>query len=50
MADKILGVVESKGLKETLGELGSIDVEHVTWESAAGKCTALYDSIVTRAN
>ncbi len=50
MADKIINVVESAGLKETLGELGSIDVEHVTWESAAGKCTTLYDSIVTQAN
>ena len=50
MADKILNVVSSRGLQETLGELGSQDVEHVTWESAAGKCTALYDSLVTRAS
>ncbi len=49
MADKILSVVRSKGLKETLGELGSVDVEHVTWENAAGKCSVVYDDIVQRA-
>ncbi len=44
MADKIINVVGSKGLQETLGELGSKDVEHVTWESAAGKCVSIYQN------
>lgn len=48
MADKIINVLESRGLKESLGELGSIDVEHVTWENAAGKCNALYDSLINQ--
>ncbi len=47
MTDKILSVVESRGLQQTLGELGSIDVEHVTWESAANKCSIIYDQIST---
>ena len=42
MADKIVNVLESKGLHETLAELGAKDVEHVTWESAAGKCADIY--------
>jgi glycosyltransferase involved in cell wall biosynthesis len=46
MADKILNVVGSKGLHDTLGEFGSKDVEHVTWESAAGKCEAVYSKIL----
>jgi glycosyltransferase involved in cell wall biosynthesis len=50
MADKIISVTESHGLKETLGQLGAVDVEHVTWESAAGKCATLYEDILTRAN
>lgn len=49
MADKILGVLDSKGLKQTLGELGAKDVEHVTWESAAGKCVQIYDQIISNA-
>ena len=49
MADKIINVVESAGLRDTLGELGSKDVEHVTWESAAGKCTQIYENILTNA-
>ncbi len=50
MADKIVNVITSVALKETLGQLGSIDVEHVTWESAAGKCNVLYDDIVNNAH
>ncbi len=46
MADKILSVIESRGLHDTLGELGSRDVEHLTWESAAGKCTAIYKELI----
>ena len=46
MADKILNVVQSKGLHDTLGELGSKDVEHMTWESAAGKCTEIYRKLL----
>ncbi|KKU79879.1 MAG: Glycosyl transferase, group 1 family [Parcubacteria group bacterium GW2011_GWA2_47_7] len=49
MADKILNVVSSRGLHDTLGELGSTDVEHVTWESAAGKCTQIYRDIINSA-
>ena len=48
MADKIVNVVGSSGLQTTLGELGSKDVEHVTWESAAGKCTQIYKNILNR--
>ena len=47
MADKILNVVGSRGLHDTLGELGSKDVEHVTWESAAGKCTQIYQNLLS---
>ena len=46
MADKILNVVQSKGLHDTLGEFGGKDVEHVTWENAAGKCKEIYESMV----
>jgi glycosyltransferase involved in cell wall biosynthesis len=46
MADKILSVVGSKGLHDTLGELGSKDVEHVTWDKAAAKCTAIYKQLL----
>jgi len=46
MADKILGVIGSKGLHDTLGELGARDVEHITWKSAAGKCTQIYRELV----
>ena len=50
MADKIINVVKSAGLRETLGELGSIDVEHVTWENAAQKCSVIYDDIARNAH
>ena len=50
MADKIINVVGSNALRDTLGELGAKDVEHVTWENAAGKCTQIYEDIVNRAN
>lgn len=49
MADKIIGVLHSRGLHDTLGEMGARDVEHVTWESAAGKCTAIYKDLISRA-
>ena len=49
MADKIINVVGSKALHDTLGEFGSYDVQHVTWESAAGKCANLYENIVNNA-
>ena len=45
MTDKIVNVIESRGLHDTLGALGSHDVEQVTWESAAGKCEAVYDRL-----
>lgn len=48
MADKIVNVVQSPGLQSTLGELGATDVEQVTWESAAGKCTQIYKDILNR--
>src|SRR3989338_3304450 len=50
MADKILNVVGSNALRDTLGELGAKDVEHVTWESAAGKCTQIYEDIINSAD
>lgn len=46
MADKIINVVQSRGLHDTLGALGSKDVEHVTWDEAAGKCTKIYQDIM----
>ena len=46
MADKIVSVVGSNGLREVLGTLGTHDVEQVTWESAAGKCEVLYDQVI----
>lgn len=46
MTDKVINVLHSGGLQSTLGELGQRDVEHVTWDSAAGKCTELYRNIV----
>lgn len=49
MADKILNVVASKGLHDTLGEFGFKDVEHVTWESAAGKCGVVYNKLLNSA-
>lgn len=49
MADKILNVVRSNGLHDVLGALGTHDVEQVTWESAAGKCEAIYDEVIRRA-
>lgn len=45
MADKIINVVESKGLHDTLGECGSHDVEQVTWEKAANSCSAIYHKL-----
>ncbi len=50
MANKIVNVVSSRGLQQTLGELGARDVEHVTWEKAAGKCAQIYDDIVKQAH
>jgi glycosyltransferase involved in cell wall biosynthesis len=49
MADKIVNVVKSNGLKSTLGAMGSKDVEHVTWECAAQKCTQIYEQIIDHA-
>lgn len=49
MTDKIVGVLRSRGLHDTLGENGTRDVEQVTWENAAGKCTALYHDLLARA-
>ncbi len=48
MADKIVNVVGSPGLQDTLGKLGTKDVEHVTWENAAGKCVQIYEDIINR--
>lgn len=50
MADKIINVLESRSLHDTLGELGSRDVAHVTWENAAGKCSQIYEDIINQAN
>ena len=49
MADKIVSVVGSGGLQRTLGELGSQDVEHLTWEKSAGKCAQIYEDIINQA-
>ncbi len=46
MADKILSVVDSEGLRETLRYHGARDVEHVTWDRAAGKCVTIYEDIL----
>ncbi len=46
MTDKIVGTLRSRGLRETLGELGARDVLHLTWESAAGKCTQIYNDLL----
>lgn len=46
MTDKIVNVLQSRGLHDTLGELGARDVEHMTWESAAGKCTQIYQELL----
>jgi glycosyltransferase involved in cell wall biosynthesis len=50
MADKIIGVLRSGGLKRTLGENGVRDVEQVTWEKAAGKCSVVYQDMLERAS
>lgn len=50
MADKILNVVGSSGLHDTLGELGSRDVLRLTWDSAAGKCTQIYKNLISLEN
>lgn len=49
MTDKIVNVIQSTGLHDTLGEMGGHDVEHVTWESAAGKCITIYEDIINKA-
>lgn len=46
MADKIVNVLESKGLHDTLSTNGAQDAEHVTWEGAADKCEAIYNEII----
>lgn len=47
MADKIVNVMQSKGLKETLGMFGRKDVEHAGWDKAAGKCMAIYRQLIS---
>lgn len=47
MADKIVNVLESRGLHDTLADFGRRDAEHATWESAAGKCVDIYRSLLT---
>ncbi|MEK7118589.1 MAG: glycosyltransferase family 4 protein, partial [Patescibacteria group bacterium] len=47
MADKIVNVLQSRGLHDTLGELGGRDVEKMTWASAAGKCMQIYQKLVS---
>ena len=49
MTDKIVGVLRSRGLHDTLGENGTRDVEQVTWENAAGKCSVLYHDLLNKA-
>lgn len=49
MTDKIVNVMHSSGLHDTLGEMGTKDVEHVTWERAAGKCANLYENVINNA-
>ncbi|HEV3245345.1 MAG TPA: glycosyltransferase family 4 protein, partial [Candidatus Paceibacterota bacterium] len=37
MTNKILGVIRHKGLRQSLSENGRREVDHITWEDAAGK-------------
>ena len=37
MANMILSVVRSKGLRETLSEYGKTEAQRLTWDEAAGK-------------
>jgi glycosyltransferase involved in cell wall biosynthesis len=50
MTDKIVGVLHSRGLHNTLAENAAHDVEQVTWESAAGKCSVLYKDLIAHAH
>lgn len=50
MTDKIVGVLHSRGLHNTLVENAAHDVEQVTWENAAGKCSVLYRDLIAHAH
>lgn len=48
MADKIVNVLASPGLKQTLGILGSSDALRATWEKSAGKCMEVYKDVLAK--
>jgi glycosyltransferase involved in cell wall biosynthesis len=48
MADKILGVLGSRALSESLSEHGLRDVRRATWDSAAGRCVAVYRDLIAK--
>ncbi len=48
MADKILGVLGSRSLKDTLSENGLRDVRRVTWDDTAGKCILVYRDMIAK--
>src|SRR3989338_5603628 len=47
MTDKIVNVLSSPGLKQTLGVLGASDAERASWEKSAGKCVTIYKQLVS---
>lgn len=47
MADKILGIVHSDVLRETLKEHGSREVNQVTWTNAAKSCVDVYRQVLS---
>lgn len=48
MADKILAVLGSRALHDTLSEHGLRDVRRVTWDAAAGRCLSVYRDLVAK--
>jgi glycosyltransferase involved in cell wall biosynthesis len=48
MADKIIGVLQSRSLRDTLSEHGMRDVRRVTWDAAAGRCVSVYRDLINK--
>lgn len=48
MADKILAVLHSRALHDTLSEHGFRDVKRVTWDAAAGRCLTVYRDLIAK--
>lgn len=48
MADKILAVLGSRALRDTLSEHGMRDVRRATWDAAAGRCISVYRDLITK--